>query len=224
MYCRESSEELLQIIIRQVNNFFCKETQIPLTAVQQALKRTEHAFSKAVNKYYHNESGEPLFNRMHSVQYAAFLWFLSNTLSVEMDLKESATDVYYLNKVLHSVDWYHEIALPAIWWAEHPVGTVLGRAQYSDYFVFYQNCTVGGVSKQDISIYPSLGHHVHMGAGASVLGDSRIGNYVIIGAETYIVGEAIPDYCVVCGRTPDLCIMQKSQDEMRERFKEYFIE
>lgn len=224
MYCRETSEELRQIVVKQVNNFFCKETRIPLVMVEQALKRTEYAFSKAVNKYYHNESGETVFDRMHSVQYAAFLWFLSNTLSREADFKDSATDVYYLNKVLHSVDWYHEIALPAIWRAEHPVGTVLGRAQYGDYFVFYQNCTVGGVRRQGSLIYPVLGHHVHMGAGASVLGDCKIGNYVIIGAETYIVGETIPDCCVVCGRTPDLRIMQKPQDEMQKRFLEYFID
>ena len=43
-----------------------------------------------------------------------------------------ADKIYYLNKILHSVDIYHEVELPSTFFLEHPVGTVLGRAKYQD--------------------------------------------------------------------------------------------
>lgn len=36
---------------------------------------------------------------------------------------------------MHSVDWLHSIELPIHFGAEHPVGSVLGKATYGDCFL-----------------------------------------------------------------------------------------
>src|SRR5437588_860224 len=54
-----------------------------------------------------------------------------------------AACVYGLNKALHGLDVFYEVELPTIFAFQHPVGTVLGRAHYSNYLLVYQRCTVG---------------------------------------------------------------------------------
>jgi serine O-acetyltransferase len=116
--------------------------------------------------------------------------------------------LYYLNKVLHSVDWYFEIMLPDIFSAEHSIGSVMGRAVYSDKFFFYQGCTVGGNNSK----YPVIGENVTMYSNSSILGNSKIGNNVILGAGCMVKDAVIPGNCLVFGQSPDLVIKEKTAD------------
>lgn len=45
---------------------------------------------------------------------------------------------------MNGVDLFYAIELPQKFGAEHPLGSVMGRAKYSEGFFFYQGCTVGG--------------------------------------------------------------------------------
>jgi serine O-acetyltransferase len=113
-----------------------------------------------------------------------------------------ADKCYYLNKVLNSCDLFYEVELPPIFMLDHPVGSVMGRAKYSDYFSFGQNCTVGN----NHGIYPVIGDHVRMCANSMILGNCTIGNNVIIGAATCVKDESIPDNSLVFGKSPHLII------------------
>lgn len=85
---------------------------------------------------------------------------------------------------------------------DHPVGSVLGRAKYGDYFEFSQNCTVGN----NKGVYPTIGNHVRMKSGAKIVGDCNIGNNVILAANTYVKDTNIEDNSVVFGSSPNLII------------------
>ena len=65
---------------------------------------------------------------------------------------------------MHAVDAFYEVQLPDVFAVQHPVGTVLGRANYSDYFICYHNCTVGANLDND---YPSFGRGIVMYGGAA---------------------------------------------------------
>ena len=59
----------------------------------------------------------------------------------------------------------HEVELPDIFLFSHPLGTILGRARYANYFLVYQHCTIG--SNLD-GIYPTFGEGVAMFGGKNV--------------------------------------------------------
>ncbi len=63
-----------------------------------------------------------------------------------------ADKAYALNKALHALDAFYEVELPDVFAVQHPVGTVLGRATYSDYFICYHNCTVGANLDNDYPV------------------------------------------------------------------------
>lgn len=125
---------------------------------------------------------------------------------------ENAEKFYYLNKILHSVDLFYAVELPSIWGGEHPLGSVMGRARYSDHFFFYQRCTVGGNKGK----YPVLGEFVTMYSDSKILGNSNIGDNVIISANTYVKDEDVPNNSIVFGHSPDLVIKSKTEEEIRK--------
>ena len=130
-----------------------------------------------------------------TAEYSIFLYYLSNNLYKEKK-EEAASYVYYLNKVMHSVDWFYAIDLPEYFGAEHPLGCILRRAKYGDYFFVYQGVTIGGNRHGGVLSYPT------------------IGNNVTLYANTYIKDELIPDNCIVFGQSPNLTIKSKKKEDM----------
>ena len=96
-----------------------------------------------------------VFDPMYTGTWAIFLYKLSRLLLLEGNNKK-AECIYYLNKVLRSVDWFYQTELPFHFMAEHLWGSVLGRARYSDYLFVYQGTTIGGNRKGDVLYYPKV--------------------------------------------------------------------
>lgn len=184
-------------------------------SLESALNRLEANFKHRNSKIYEAD-GKAKFSVNHSVQYAIFLYTYSNQLYLDGN-EEFATQVYYLNKVMHSVEWFYAVNMPSIFSAEHPLCSVVGRAKLSDYLFLYQGTTIGGNRHGNTLYYPQLGHHVVMCSDSKVLGDSRIGNNVILSANSYVINENIPDNCIVFGQSPNLTIKLVEEKAMAER-------
>lgn len=103
---------------------------------------------------------------------------------------------------MHAVDWFYAIDLPTHFLCEHPVGSVLGKAKYGDRLLIYQGTTVGGSIKDDVLCYPSFGDNVIMFSNSSVLGNTTIGENVMISAGTTVINDTIPSNCIVFGKSP----------------------
>lgn len=183
-----------------------------LTDIKAAIHKCEICFSSTNNKYFFR-NGELQFDVRNSVQYAIFLYYLSNCLYMN-GKEEKATEIYYLNKILHSLEIFYAVELPSHFTMEHPLGSVFGRAEYGDYFSFYQGCTVGGNYFGDELYYPVIGDYVAMYSNSKILGKSHIGNHCIIAANTYIINTDIPDYSIVFGQYPDLVIKDGCRDRI----------
>ena len=164
-------------------------------------------FSKNKNKYYSKDWRRPILILYHSGQYTVFLYYFSNTVfKKDKNNRRLADKVYYLNKVMNSCDLFYEVELPEIFMLDHPVGTVIGRAKFGNYFSFTQNCTIGNNN----NIFPVIGEHVTLSANSMILGNSKIGNNVILGAGTCIKDHDIPDNSLVFGSSPNLIIKKRS--------------
>lgn len=204
--------DLIKLVNSQLEGvFMCNEKVDAFLDV--ALERLELCFSHSSDKYYQKE-GETYFSPYHSGQYSIFLYYLANTVWKMSGDERLRNSIYYLNKALNSVDWYYELELPEVFGVEHALGSILGRAEYSNYLFFYQGCTIGGVQRGVKISYPTLGEYVTLSANSSILGECKIGNYVIIGAGSIVQNEDVPDNCIVFGISPNLVIKQKTKEEM----------
>lgn len=111
-----------------------------------------------------------------------------------------------------SADIYYEVEMPEYFFVEHPLGTVVGRAQIGNGLVLYQGCTIGGNGGS----YPVIGENVFLFSNAKILGKSHIGNNVLVGANTYIKDTDIPDNSLVFGQYPNL-VIKKNHSELIQK-------
>ena len=141
-----------------------------------------------------------------------FLYYLSHDIYLNANVGQLCDKIYYLNKIFHSVDLFYAIELPEQFGAEHPLGSVMGRAKYSNGFFFYQGCTVGGTRDKEGKVhYPVIGKNVRMYSNSSILGSCNIGNNVNLGAGCIVKNQDVPDNSIVFGESPNLIIKQKKR-------------
>ena len=187
-----TNDELVTLTIKQISAFFplSKEDTICIQYIlPSVLERVKKNFEANTNKYYHRE-GHIYFNPFHSGQYCIYLYYLSNSIF----------------KLGNRCDLFYEVELPDIFMLDHPVGSVIGRAKIEDGFTFSQNCTIGN----NHGIYPVIGKNVTLNANSSILGNSRIGDNVILGAYTCIKDADIPNDSIVFGQSPHLIIKKRN--------------
>ncbi|WP_394848574.1 hypothetical protein LZC95_14080 [Pendulispora brunnea] len=210
-------EVLAQYVARQISTTFPDGT-VTAEALhryhERALERLEHCFLHTRVKYFH-AGGEPSFNHLNTDQYAMYLYFLSNSIHRMEGDPALASKVYGLNKALHALDVYYEVALPDIFAWQHPVGTVLGRAKYADYFFVYQRCTVGGNLS---GVYPTFDEGVILYGDTAVVGKTHIGRNTWISLGTKILDQDIEGNAIVFGRSPDIVIKRAKRDVVQSLF------
>jgi serine O-acetyltransferase len=179
-----SKQELINLVNMQLNNLLGSTGSVD-KYIDKTLERLSMCFSFTKDKYYRSSEGSK-FSPYHSGQYSIFLYFLANTIFREGGDCRLSTKLYYLNKIMNSVDWYFEIDLPNYFGVEHPLGSVLGRAQYSDGLYIFQGCTIGG-DKGTNPKYPKMGKNIIMYSNSTVLGEVTIGDNVVISTGTTIL-------------------------------------
>lgn len=184
--------EFKDYVLRQMDCFFPDKGVINHQEFDKAftiaIDRTEFCFQHIAIKAYCND-GVTYLDHLHANQYGAFLWFLSNTVWLETKNERVANKLYCLNRALNSFSCSYEAKLPDIFLLLHIVGTVLGKAEYSDFFVAAHGCTVGAHR----GIYPRIGKGVAMLPHSSIIGACSIGDRVSLGANSTVYERDVPD-------------------------------
>lgn len=189
-------------------------------AVPTALQMMDTNF-KDINSSRFQVDGDARFNPLMSVHWMIFLYRLSSIL-FKNGGGTVANQVYYLNKIMHSIDWFYAIELPVHFLCEHPLGSVLGKATYGDYLLVYQGTTVGGSIRDNVLCYPKFGENVIMFANSSVIGKCQLGNNIILSAGTKVVNQNIPSNTIVFGESPNLIIKSRDEAIIKSSIEEYW--
>jgi serine O-acetyltransferase len=155
--------------------------------IDEAMDRTLYSLSH-VRLLSHQH-----FNHLHSDVYAQFLYFLSNTIWTNDEDSIAASKLFYLNKALHGINCMYTTQLPDVFLLVHCVGSVLGNAVYSNFFVCCQNVTVG----TDRQKQPHISEGVYMGPGSSIIGDSHVGPLTILSVNATIINQTTTGNSVV---------------------------
>lgn len=220
-----SQEELKIYIQQQLRNYFPDKYEFRGndidSALARALERTEKCFSVINNTAYSDERGQAYFSHLHSDQYAQFLYYLSNSLWDISQNKPICDKLIFLNKALNGFFYSYKGKLPDIFFFVHPVGTVIGNADYSDFLVVSQNVTINTGEDKDGKLVPKLGKGLYLAAGAKIIGNETIGDRVSIGVDAVVYNQPVPDDRVV-ERTQDGCILVRDRRKALCKAQQYF--
>jgi len=203
--------DLIDYTTQQLNYFFPDNNRIRTKDIdrniEESLERLNHCFSEVNDKYFPKEEKGSEFNHLNSDHYAMFLYILSNVAYKDSLDKNACTKLFLLNKCLHGIDVFYDVELPKIFLFAHPIGTVLGKAKYSDYFLVYQKCNVGGNKDK----YPVLGKYLSMHPGSVILGNCDVGENCKIAAGSFLLDMNLEKDSVYIGNPRDYIIKKSSE-------------
>ena len=82
---------------------------------------------------------------------------------------------------------------------DHGMGVVIGETTIiGDNVTLFQGVTLGGTGKERGKRHPTLGNNVVVGTGAKILGNIKIGDSVMIGANAVVI-RGVPSNSTVVG-------------------------
>lgn len=186
-----TKDELSKYVTTQLNYFYPDKNLVKGEigkVIDRVIDRIDFCFKHvSLNRYFTENS--TIFNHLYSDHYVMFLWYLSNTVFNDLQNYNLASKIYYLNKSLHGVDCMFDTKMPDIFLIFHGVGTMIGKANYDDYFVILQGCTVGSHK----GFYPNFGKGVALAANSSIIGNCIIGNRSTISTRTSLFNQNLED-------------------------------
>lgn len=223
-----TKSEIKEYLGAQLEHFFPDKYKFEGQDIDQALNlaldRVEYCFSHIAVQAY-NKDEKPYFQHLHGDQWAAFLYYFSNSLWNISQNRPICDKVVYLNKILNGCLVTYNAGLPDIFLWSHPVGTVLGNAEYGNYFFCCQNCTIASRKGHGVS-KPAFGKGLYLCAGSKIVNlDAQIGDRVVIGAGTILYENImIQGDCTVVRKSEEgIKLYPKSREDYNRRniFKDY---
>ena len=193
--------ELLEYIDRQGERLFPDGVRMRgrdvETAFATALERLEHSIRTVTLPGYHTAEGEACFSHMHADQYAQLLYFFGNSLWQESQNRAVCDKLLGMNRALFSLFLSYKCKMPEHFVLGHPIGTILGNADYGDYLVVFQGVTVNTETDENGNAAPHLGKGLFLGAHAKIIGRQTVGDRVSVGVGAMLYGQDVPDDHVV---------------------------
>ena len=178
------------------------------SSFEEALERLEYCFQFISFPAYCDKGKQTYFSHLHSDQYAQFLYFFSNTLWIRTQKKELCDKLINLNKVINGFFLSYKGRFPDVFFLGHPVGSVLGNADYSNFLVVFQNVTINTGRTTD-DPYPKLGKALFCAAGAKIIGEKPIGDRVSLGVDALVYDTEVINDSVVERRADGQCVVRQ---------------
>jgi serine O-acetyltransferase len=184
-----TSQSTKKLIEHQIKNLFPTENEVIIST-----KIADLAFEKTVAciqtlKQWKSNG----FDYLVSWQYSTYLYFLSRQIFLEEENIEYATRVYLVNKALNSVELFYRIEMPKYFFLSHTPGLVFAQANYGEYSVFHQSCTVGRSGEDR----PILEEGVILYPNSSVIGRCHVRENTVLAPGVQLVNQDTPGNCYV---------------------------
>ena len=107
--------------------------------------------------------------------------------------------ISYMTRIITGIEIHPGAKIGRRFFIDHGEGVVIGETTIvGDDVLIYQQVTLGGTGKEKGKRHPTLGNNVIVGAGAKILGNISIGDYVRIGAGSVVIDD-VPENSTVVG-------------------------
>jgi serine O-acetyltransferase len=172
---------------------------LPSAILASTIDRSLLRHSFSLNNRYRSLGGEPILTAWHYSSHALFLHELSRQCW-QQGSKELAEKLYFLNVATTSCDLYYQVGLPLKTVADHPLGSVIGKADFGNEaaLFFSQQCTIGN----NKGVYPKVDGYLHMYSASTLLGNCQIKGMVVLASGARVVDAGLMQNELIVGVYP----------------------
>lgn len=136
----------------------------------------------------------PGFQAILAHRFLSWLWQIKNPITCFL-----ARWFQYMVKIVTNIEIHPGAKIGENFFIDHGSGVVIGETTIiGDDVTLYQGVTLGGVSTKKEKRHPTLGSNIIVGAGAKILGNIEIGDYVQVGANSVVLKD-VPSRSTVVG-------------------------
>ena len=133
----------------------------------------------------------PGVHALIAYRFAHILW--------KFEFRFLARFISYFMRWLTGIEIHPAAVIGRRFFIDHGMGVVIGEtSEVGDNVFVYHGVTLGGLSTKKGKRHPTIGSNVVIGAGAQVLGPTRIGDYTKIGSGSVVL-QHVPEYSTVIG-------------------------
>lgn len=183
-----------------------------VNSVVTALQRCEKCFSHIKIPGYKNGK-EVTFSHLHMDQYATFLFFLGNSMWKKYNEKHICDKILNLNRILNGFFISYKCSMPEIFMFNHPIGSVIGNANYSNGLCISQNVTINTHTDVNGNFDLTIGKGCFLASGAKIIGNSPIGDRVSIGVDALVYNTGIGNDCICINDSKDGIVIKPRRRE-----------
>ncbi len=202
---------LRNYLIKQLNYMFPDEKEVAVHMlddyISKALFKIRRSFDTIRSKYYQKKN-KSYFDYLNGDHYAVFLYWVSNIAFNEGQIS-LAKKMFLLNKCMFGLDLFYEINMPDIFIMVHPLGSVVGRAKFSDFLVIYQGVTIGSTSQ---GVYPEFAEKIVLYSNTSVIGRCYLKENVVLGSNATLINQEVDSDKVVLGHYPNNKVLENKNN------------
>ncbi len=136
----------------------------------------------------------------HTPFHAIVCYRIAHFLHARLRVPLVARFVSALARFLTGVEVHPAARIGERFFIDHGTGVVIGEtAEIGDDCVMFHNVTLGGTGKHRGKRHPTIGDHVYIGTGATLLGPITVGSNAKIGAGSFIRMHDVPANCTAAG-------------------------
>ncbi len=208
-----SRTELLDYVAAQLDGFYPDGKGDVRRVLERDIDETLDRLGVCINAVRMWRENE--FDYLHSEQNTQFLYYLANTIWRNRQDRNVCTKLFYLNKTLNGFSCFYDNELPDRFLVGHSVGIVLVRAHYPEYFVIYQNCTVGRIG----DACPRFEDGVVMYPNSAIVGRCTVRARSVISQGCSLINADTPGNAIVFNNGGELAFKQSRRDIVAEYFR-----
>jgi len=179
--------------------------------------------SRVKNKWY-SKKGDGIFDLLYLDHFLILCYRFSNALYKSGIFEELAKAIFYSSKIRTSADIFYQTEIGDYLLPVHPIGTIIDcHVKYGKGLILYEHVHIGSYSitgkKPEDVIRPEIGDGVIIYGYSKILGNSKIGDNVIISLGTTIINKDIPSNSkVMMASNGRLIVLPNRNNNLNDKF------
>lgn len=160
---------------------------------------------------------DPSFRAIYEIVLYPFFWAMLNFRIANFLYRYNFVFVskliMFYNRIITGIEIHPAATIGKRFFIDHGTGVVIGETSViGDDVTLYQGVTLGGTGKDKGDRHPKIGNGVTIGAGAKVLGNIKIADNTIIGANAVVLKETVESFTYVGIPAKIVCPKKKAED------------
>ncbi len=164
---------------------------------------------------------DPSFKHSYEIVLYPFFWVMVNYRIANFFFRHNLVFlpklIMFFARIFTGIEIHPGAKIGKNFFIDHGFGVVIGETSViGDDVTIYQGVTLGGTGKESGDRHPKIGNGVVIGAGAKILGNIKIADNTMVGANAVVLKETVENNTYVGIPARKVCTKPESRECVKQ--------